>query len=59
MSAWLFNVYMAGVVRAVHAKMLSRGFSLANTDGREWNLSQLLSCLNMSAAGMCDVTLVV
>ncbi len=42
MSPWLFNVYMDGVVREVHARMLGRGLSLVNTDGREWNLSQLL-----------------
>ncbi len=33
---------MDGVVREVHARMLGRGLSLVNADGREWNLSQLL-----------------
>ncbi len=42
MSSWLFNVYMDGVVREVHARMLGGGLTLMNTDGREWNLSQLL-----------------
>ncbi len=42
MSPWLFNVYMDGAVREVHARMLHRGLSLVNADGREWNLSQLL-----------------
>ncbi len=42
MSPWLFNVYMDGAVREVHARMLGRGLSLVNADGREWNLSQLL-----------------
>ncbi len=34
MSPW-FNVYMDGVVREVHARMLGRGLSLVNADGRE------------------------
>ncbi len=42
MSPWLFNVYMDGVVREVHARMLGRGLSFVNSDGREWNLSPLL-----------------
>ncbi len=42
MSLWVFNVYMDGVVREVNARMLSRGLSLVNADGRERNLSQLL-----------------
>ncbi len=42
MSPWLFNVYMDGVVRYVHARMLGRGLSFVNSDGREWNLSPLL-----------------
>ncbi len=42
MSPWLFNVYMDGAVREVHARMLGRTLSLVNADGREWNPSQLL-----------------
>ncbi len=42
MSPWLFNLYMDDVVREVHARLLGRGLSLVNADGREWNLSQLL-----------------
>ncbi len=34
MSPWLFNVYMDGVVRDVHARSLGRGSSLVNADGR-------------------------
>ncbi len=41
-SPWLFNVYMDGVVREVNARMLGRGLSLVNADGRERKLSQLL-----------------
>ncbi len=33
---------MDGVLREVSARMLGRGLSLVNADGREWNLSQLL-----------------
>ncbi len=29
-------------MREIHARMLGRGLSLVNADGREWNLSQLL-----------------
>ncbi len=42
MSPWLFNLYMDGVVRELHARMLDRGLSLVNADGREWSPSQLL-----------------
>ncbi len=35
MSPWLFNVYMDGIVREVHARLLGRGLSLVNADGRE------------------------
>ncbi len=35
-------MYMDVVVREVHARMLGRGLSLVNCDGKEWNLSQLL-----------------
>ncbi len=38
-SPWLFNVYMDGVVRKVNARMLGRGLSVVNADGKEWNLS--------------------
>ncbi len=31
-----------GVVKQVHVRMLGRGLSLVNADGREWSLSQLL-----------------
>ncbi len=48
MSPWLFNVYMDGVVREVNARMLGRGLSLVNSDGREWNLSQLLFADDMA-----------
>ncbi len=41
-SSWLLNIYMNGVVREVNMKMLHRGLSVVNADGREWNLSQLL-----------------
>jgi len=33
---------MDGVVREVNARVLGRGLSLINADGREWNLNQLL-----------------
>ncbi len=42
MSPWLFDADMDGVVREVNARMLGRGLSLVNADGREWNLDQLL-----------------
>ncbi len=45
MLPWLFNIYMDymdGVVREVNARMLGRGLSLVNADGREWNPGQLL-----------------
>jgi len=42
MSPWLFNVYMDGVVREVNARMLGKGLSLINADGKEWSLNQLL-----------------
>ncbi len=42
MSPWLFNLYMDGVVRELHARMLGRGLSFVNADGREWSPSQLL-----------------
>ena len=42
MSPWLFNVYMDDGVREVNARMLDRGLSLINVDGREWHLNQLL-----------------
>ena len=42
MSPWLFNIYMDGVVREVNARVLGRGLSLVNEDGREWSLNQLL-----------------
>ncbi len=35
MSPWLFNVDLDGVVREVHARLLGRGLSLVNADGRE------------------------
>ncbi len=34
MSPWLFTAYLDGVVREVHARMLGRGLSLVNADGR-------------------------
>ncbi len=42
MLPWLFNVYMDGVIWEVNARMLGRGLSLVNADGREWNLKKLL-----------------
>ncbi len=42
MSPWLFIVYIDGVVREVNARILGRGLSLVNSDGKEWNLNQLL-----------------
>ncbi len=35
MSPSLFNVYIDGFVREVHSRMLGRGLSLVNADGRE------------------------
>ncbi len=48
MSPWLFNVYMVGVVREVHARILGRGLNLVNAEGREWSLSQLLFADDMA-----------
>ncbi len=42
MSPLLFNVYMDGVAREHNARMLGRGLSLVNADGRKWNLNQQL-----------------
>ncbi len=40
--SWLFKVSTDGVVREVNTRMLGKGLSLVNANGREWNLTQLL-----------------
>ncbi len=42
MSPWLLNVYEDDFVREVDTRMLGRGLSLVNADGRQWNLSHVL-----------------
>ena len=42
MSPWLFNVYMAGVVREVNVRLLGKGLERLNADGGRFEINQLL-----------------
>ena len=41
-SAWLFNVYMDGVVREVNVRVLRKGLKLLSANGGRFELNQLL-----------------
>ena len=42
MSAWLFNVYMDGVVREVNVRVLGKGLELLSANGGRFEINQLL-----------------
>ena len=42
MSAWLFNVYMDGVVRKVNVWVLGKGSELLSANGGSFEINQLL-----------------
>ena len=42
MSPWLFNVYMAGVVRQVNVRVLGKGLELLSANGGRFEINQLL-----------------
>ncbi len=42
MSPRILNIYTDGVAREVNKRMLGRGLSLKNADGREWTMNQQL-----------------
>ena len=50
MSPRLFNLYMDGVVREVHARTFGRGAQLVGDDEERWEVSQFLFA--------CDTVLV-
>ena len=42
MTAWLFNVHMAGVVREVNDMVLGKGLQLLSANGDRFEINQLL-----------------
>ena len=42
MSPWLFNVYMDGVVREMHGRVLGKGLELLSTNGGRLEINQPL-----------------
>ena len=42
MSAWLFNVYVDGVVREVNVRVLWKGLELVSANGGRFKINQLL-----------------
>ena len=42
MSPWLFNVYMAGVVREVNVRVLGKELELLSANGGRFDINQLL-----------------